>query len=67
MFAVERANMDIALFSVIASALLLWRAFPRAAAVASPIFVLAGAMAKFHYLKLSLAVLLIEPDFAAVM
>jgi hypothetical protein len=48
MFAVERANMDIALFSLLALALLLWRAFPRAATVGSPIFVLAGAMAKLY-------------------
>jgi hypothetical protein len=48
MFAVERANMDIALFSVLALALLLWRAFPRAATVGSPVFVLAGAMAKLY-------------------
>ena len=48
MLAVERANMDIALFSVIALALLLWRAFPRAAIVGSPLFVLAGAMAKLY-------------------
>jgi hypothetical protein len=48
MFAVERANMDIALFSVMALSLLLWRAFPRAATVGSPIFVLAGAMAKLY-------------------
>jgi len=48
MFAVERANMDIALFSVIALALLLWRALPRAATVGSPILVLVGAMAKLY-------------------
>jgi hypothetical protein len=48
MFAVERANMDIALFSLTACALLLWRAFPRCAAVASPVFVLVGAMAKLY-------------------
>jgi hypothetical protein len=48
MFAVERANMDIALFSLIALALLLWRTFPRPAAVVSPIFVLVGALAKLY-------------------
>jgi hypothetical protein len=48
MFAVERANMDIALFSLIAVALLLWRTFPRPAAVASPMLVLIGAMAKLY-------------------
>jgi hypothetical protein len=48
MFAVERANMDIALFSLIAIALLLWRTFPRPAAVASPMLVLIGAMAKLY-------------------
>jgi len=48
MFAVERANMDIALFSVVASALLLWRTFPRPAAIVSPTLVLVGAMAKLY-------------------
>ena len=48
MFAVERANMDIALFSLIALALLLWRNFPRPAAVVSPTLVLVGAMAKLY-------------------
>ena len=31
MFAVERANMDIALFSLVTASILLWRAFPGAA------------------------------------
>ena len=48
MFAVERANLDIALFSLIALALLLWRTSPRAAAVVSPTLVLVGAMAKLY-------------------
>jgi hypothetical protein len=48
MFAVERANLDIALFSLIALALLLWRTFPRPAAVVSPTLVLVGAMAKLY-------------------
>jgi hypothetical protein len=48
MFAVERANMDIALFSLTACALLLWRTFPRRAAVVSPVFLLVGAMAKLY-------------------
>ena len=48
MFAVERANMDIALFSLIAFALLLWRTVPRPAAVVSPMFVLIGATAKLY-------------------
>jgi hypothetical protein len=48
MFAVERANMDIALFSVISLALLLWRTFPRPAAVVSPMLVLVGAVAKLY-------------------
>jgi hypothetical protein len=48
MFAVERANMDIALFSLISLALLLWRFFPRPATVVSPTFVLVGAIAKLY-------------------
>jgi hypothetical protein len=48
MFAVERANMDIALFTLIALALVLWRTFPRPAAVASPLLVLVGAVAKLY-------------------
>ena len=48
MFAVERANMDIALFSLISLALLLWRFFPRPAAVVSPMLVLVGAIAKLY-------------------
>src|SRR5262245_40037972 len=48
MFAVERANMDIALFSIISLALLLWRTCPRPAAVVSPMLVLVGAVAKLY-------------------
>jgi hypothetical protein len=48
MFAVERANMDVALFSVVALPLLLWRAFPRAAAVVGPVLVLLAATAKMY-------------------
>jgi hypothetical protein len=48
MFAVERANMDLALFTVIAAAALLWRAAPRPAAVVSPLLVLIAATAKIY-------------------
>ena len=48
MFAVERANMDIALFSLIAGAILLLRARPGYARVVSPILVLLGATAKIY-------------------
>jgi len=48
MFAVERGNLDIALFSLMSLALLLWRGFPRPAAVVSPMFVLVGAIAKLY-------------------
>src|SRR5678815_2770933 len=48
MLAVERANMDIALFSLVSLALLLWGAAARPAAVVSPILTLVGAMAKLY-------------------
>jgi hypothetical protein len=48
MLAVERANMDIALFSLIAVSLLFWRRFPGPARVGSPILVLIGATAKIY-------------------
>jgi hypothetical protein len=48
MFAVERANMDIALFTVLASAVLVWRASPSAARVVSPALVLLAALAKVY-------------------
>jgi hypothetical protein len=48
MFAVERANMDIALFSLMAGSLILWRAFPGPARIISPILVLLGATAKIY-------------------
>ena len=48
MLAVERANMDIALFSLVTVSILLWRAFPRPARVASPIVMLVGATAKIY-------------------
>ena len=48
MFAVERANMDIALFSLVAISLLLWRALRGPAQVVSPILVLLGATAKLY-------------------
>jgi hypothetical protein len=48
MFALERANMDIALFSVLAAAVLLWRATPRTGQVLSPMLVLVAATAKIY-------------------
>lgn len=48
MLAVERANMDVALFSLLSGAVLLWRACPAAARVASPALVLIAAMAKVY-------------------
>jgi hypothetical protein len=47
MFAVERANMDIGLFSIVTAAVLLWRASP-AARVVSPALVLLAATAKIY-------------------
>ncbi len=48
MLAVERANMDVALFSLVAAAVLLWGALPGPAQVISPILVLLGATAKIY-------------------
>ena len=48
MLAVERANMDIALFSIVTVSILLWRGLPVPAQVASPILVLVGAAAKIY-------------------
>jgi hypothetical protein len=48
MLAVERANMDIALFSVVGCSVLLWRRFPGPARVASPVLVLVAATAKIY-------------------
>jgi len=48
MFAVERANMDIALFSLMAISLLLWRGVRSSAAVLSPVLVLLCATAKLY-------------------
>ena len=48
MLAVERANMDIALFSIVTIAILLWRVVPGPSRVASPILVLVGATAKIY-------------------
>ena len=48
MLAVERANMDIALFSIVTASILLWRVRPGVAHVASPILILVGATAKIY-------------------
>jgi hypothetical protein len=48
MLAVERANMDVALFSLIAMSTIVWGAFPGPARVVSPLIVLVAAMAKIY-------------------
>jgi hypothetical protein len=48
MFAVERANMDIALFTLLVVSILLWRAFPAPAQILSPMLVLLAATAKLY-------------------
>jgi len=48
MLAVERANMDIALFAIVTVSILLWRMRPGVARVASPILVLVAATAKLY-------------------
>jgi Glycosyltransferase family 87 len=48
MFAIERANMDIALFSLLSVSLLFWREFPGPSRVVSPVLVLLAATAKLY-------------------
>lgn len=48
MFAVERANMDIALFSLLTAALLVWQTFPSVARVMSPTLTLLAAAGKVY-------------------
>lgn len=48
MFAVERTNMDVALFSIVAASVLVWRSFPHVAPVAAPALVLLAAIAKVY-------------------
>jgi hypothetical protein len=48
MLAVERANMDVALFSVLALSALLWQAAPTAARIGAPLLVLLAAAAKLY-------------------
>jgi len=48
MFAVERANMDIAMFSLVASSLLWWQTFPGTGRVVSPVLMLVAAIAKVY-------------------
>jgi hypothetical protein len=48
MFAVERANMDIAMFSLLASSLLWWQTFPGTGRVVSPVLMLVAAIAKVY-------------------
>jgi hypothetical protein len=67
MFAVERANMDIALFSVIASALLVWRSWPALARILSPALVLLAATAKLYPAVALLAFVISRDRIAARM
>ena len=48
MFALERGNMDVALFLLVTLAVLLWRTFPVPARVVSPILVVLAASAKLY-------------------
>ena len=48
MLAVERANMDIAMFSLVASSFLWWQTFPGTAPVISPVLILLAAVAKIY-------------------
>ena len=48
MFALERGNMDVALFLLVTLAVLLWRTFPVPASVVSPILVVLAASAKLY-------------------
>ena len=48
MLAVERANMDIAMVSLVASSFLWWQTFPGTARVVSPVLILLAALAKIY-------------------
>jgi hypothetical protein len=48
MFAVERTNMDLAVFAMMASSVLLWRSGGDAARILSPILMLVAAVAKIY-------------------
>jgi hypothetical protein len=48
MLAVERANMDIAMFPLVASSLLWWQTFPGTGRVVSPVLMLVAAVAKIY-------------------
>lgn len=48
MFAIERANMDIVVFSILVLAVIFWRRKTKAARMASPLIVLAAATAKIY-------------------
>jgi hypothetical protein len=48
MLAVERGNMDVALFSLVACSALVWRAFPGPSQILSPMALLAAAAAKVY-------------------
>jgi hypothetical protein len=48
MFAIERANMDIVVFSIMALAVIAWRRRTEAARIVSPLIVLAAATTKIY-------------------
>jgi hypothetical protein len=48
MLSVERANLDVALFSLVALSAIVWRSWPSGAAVVSPMLVLAAAVLKVY-------------------
>ena len=67
MFAVERANMDVALFSLISAAILLWRVIPRIGSFVSPLLVVLAASAKIYPVFALLAFLLTRNSVASRM
>lgn len=48
MLAVERTNLDVALFSLVALSIIAWRSWPSVAPVASPVLVLGAAVLKVY-------------------
>jgi hypothetical protein len=48
MFAIERANMDIVIFTIMAGAVLVWRSRPGVRSAVSPALVTLGAIAKIY-------------------
>lgn len=48
MLAVERTNLDVALFSLVALSVIAWRSWPSVAPIASPVLVLGTAVLKIY-------------------